>query len=57
MMLCIFNSNELFGDLHNTYSKTNNPKNITAPAILPFAGSFVIIRMSMTGSVFSTHAH
>jgi hypothetical protein len=37
--------------------KFNNPINIIAPAILPFAGNFVGIRTTIRGSVLSTHAH
>ena len=41
----------------NTYSIINSPKYIIAPAMLPFAGSFVTSRISMTDKVFSIHAH
>ena len=41
--------------LVNIYRKINNPKYIIAPAILPFAGNFVIDSKSINGKVLKMH--
>ena len=42
-------------ELVNIYRKINNPKYIIAPAILPFAGNFVIDSKSINGKVLKMH--